>query len=251
MGTATTDLLAEAPQKVHNRDWLLQHNQTLPAAIRQALKRGGEHDAGILALLYILPYFTQSEEIKRWHKFSRKALKISRARKRRETTTDAIRNLYVLSPQKLESAPPRKKRSERVDPRELFETYLNLLMESFFAYPQWFTPELLDRLLYLTRQINMPYYYHKVYQVLALIYNYFGEYDKALDRLYLAQSYWQRHPNTLEMALTTYAIAMAYRGKNDREQTRHWLEVAAELFDQVNLPESRALVAVELAALET
>ena len=245
-----TDWLEKALVRYDDRPWLSANDRSLVVAIYEALKKGGDHDGGIHALLYVFPHFIHRKNVKRWHKLNRKALKVSRSRKHRESATDAVRQMYVLTPQKLGSAPPRRKRSERIDPRELFEIYLDLFMEYFYVYPEHCTPDLIDRLLYLTSQINIPYYYNKIYQILALIYNYSGEHDKALDRVQLAQSFWQSHKDKLELALSAYATAEAYQGLGEREQALDWMEKASNLFGKLEYPEQRNVVKAKLEALQ-
>jgi hypothetical protein len=246
-----TDWLDEALVRYDDGPWLTANDRSLIVAIYEALKKGGDHDAGIHALLYLFPHFIHRKSVKRWHKLNRKALKVSRSRKHRESPTDAVRQMYVLTPQKLESAPPRRKRSERVDPRELFEMYLNVFMEYFYVYPERFTPNLIERLLYLTSQINIPYYYNKIYQILGLIYNYSGEYDKALDRIRLANNFWQNRKDKLELALSAYVTAEAYQGLGHDEQALDWMERANTLFSKIDYPEQRSVVRARLEALES
>lgn len=244
-----TDWLEEALVRYHDRDWLSANDRSLVVAIYEALKKGGNHDAGIYTLLYVFPHFIHRKTVKRWHKLNRKALKVSGSRKRHESPTDVVRQMVVVTPQKLESAPPRRKRSERVDPRELFEMYLNLFMEYFYVYPELYTANLLDRLLYLTSQINIPYYYNKIYQIMALVYNYSGDHNKALDRVQLSNSYWYARKDKLEMALNAYAAAEAYQGLGDREQALEWMERSNNLFSKLDYPEQRKMVRARLEAL--
>jgi tetratricopeptide (TPR) repeat protein len=244
----TTDLLTEAVEHHKDRAWLTTNNKALVDAVYQALKRGGDHDASIHTLLHVFPFFTHSTSVKRWHKMNRKGLKLAK-RRHTDPATEVIQQMIIITPQKLDSAPPKRKRSERIDPRELFEMYLNLFMENFFTYPTLTTPDQINCLLNLANKINLPYYYYKTYQILALLHNYFGDFDKALDRLHLTFVYWEKQGDTVELALTAYATAMAYKGKEDAELAQYWLEKAVKLFAKTEYVQQKKLAEKELAAI--
>jgi tetratricopeptide (TPR) repeat protein len=244
----TTDLLREAVEHHNDSAWLTTNNKALVDAVYQALKRGGDHDASIHTLLHVFPFFTRSSNVKRWHKMNRKGLKLAQ-RRNTNPATENVQKMIIISPQKLDSAPPKRKRSERVDPRELFELYLNLFMENFFTYPTLTTPDQINCLVNLTNTVNLPYYYYKTYQILAIIYNYFGDFDKALDRLHLTYAYWHEQNNTLDQALTAYATGLAYKGKRKIEPAQYWLEKAVNLFAKTDYAQQKALAEKELEAI--
>ena len=247
----TMDWLELISENYDDMNWLADNEAEIYGVIAQLLRERNMRSMqkAIDILLLVLPDYVNSAEIKRWYKLCKRAYKLSQKRLTADPATEKFRQIYVFTPQPAPTIGPRRPRSARINTRELYEMYVNLFMTRFYTRPERMTAQAIDSLLRLTGQINIPYYYHKIYQTLALIYNYFGEFDRALDRLRMCHAYWSEQNNILEMALTAYATAEAYLGKNNSGSALRWLESAASLFDQIDLPEQQAIMAAELAAL--
>lgn len=235
--TTHSDLLVHVKTRHKDAAWLTENEGVLLKAIYHELKRNGNHDAGISGLLYLLPQFVHSPHVKRWHKLNIKALKVAHRRSHFDLSTNTVRAMYVFPLQTPKSVRLRRTRSDRITSIEVFDAYTRLWMEKFFVYPQAVTSELFTQLTYMARIVNMPYYYHKVYQILGLICNYHEDYKKALDWLLMAYPHWQAVDDVPELAITAYAMGVAYQGLGQYAQAESWLLHAVTLFGELDMPQ--------------
>ena len=223
--------------------WLVENENDVHNALLQAIR--GKSVQGVQAineLVLVFPYYLNSEKIKIWHKLNKRAFRWARKWKFNKTTHE-INKMYVFISQPGARVTDRKQRSERVDSHELFELYLELAMTNFFAHPEVFTSEMANSLLQMARQINVPYYTYKIQQILALLFSYVNEFERAVDALNMSHGYWVQQNDDLELGLSTYILGKVYQTQDNRNTALKWYNTSLTHFEAIdNYPEQKNII---------
>lgn len=244
-----TQLIEQIQTHYDDVAWVNQNAEDIYWAMREMLKNRKLVATVVTNMLLIYPALLNRSDLRRWAKLVNRAhRKIARQELRRKPTPEyTLQQAYALTPVAVDRAKPRKPRSERLNQREMFEIFLSLMMSQIYTQPQDLAHSTLRSALAFARRLNDQYYYNKLYQTLAYIHLANSQFDQALDQARLAYQYWRGHDDTIEEALTAFAVAMAYRGKKDWKQNLHWLNIAANLFSEIDHPRSHGIIALETA----
>jgi hypothetical protein len=240
------DLLREVIQNHRDTHWLDAHADELYQSTRQALRNSRTiHDAATALVLYF-PYLLNRDDLRKWNKLAMRTLKVYQSPKNAGQPQRVVnREAFTLPTYAEDHAQPRRPRSERIDQNVMFETYLSLFTSLIFRHPSPILSDLIDSALHFTRRINRQYYYHKLYQLIAFVYNHYGYYDKSADLSQFSYVYWIKHDYPAEAGLSAFALGLAYRGQQDWETSLAWLERAAGLLSETDLTTQYGLVALE------
>lgn len=244
-----TQLIEQIQTHYGDLAWVNQNAEDIYWAMREMLKNRKLVADVVRNMLLIYPALLNRGDLRRWAKLVNRAhKKIVRQELRRKPIPEyTAQQAYTLTPVAVARAKPRKPRSERLNQREMFEIYLSLMMSQIYTQSQDLAQSTLKSALAFARRLNDQYYYNKLYQTLAYIHLANTQFDQALDQARLAYQYWHGHPDTIEEALTAFAVAMAYRGKKDWEHNLQWLNIAANLFAEIDYPCSHGIIALETA----
>lgn len=248
----TEELLAQIPDNYADAEWLENNAQDIYRMLRPALRDPNTANQAVEALLLFFPYLLNRGDLRRWNKLAIRAMKAITAQQRRQASEEqpasVMEQVYILPDYAAAHALPRRPRSERIDQREMFEVYFELLMTQIYHQPtKESLTRILDSALLFARTLNHQFYYHKLYQTLAYIYTYHGELDKALDYARMSYDFWVETRDTQEMALTASVLAWIYQGKQIWDKALEWMEKAADLFSKTNNSRQYGLISIQTA----
>lgn len=227
------------PVNYRNPQWLLEYADDIYTEISNELKDPEKVNRAIDTLLIIFPSLLDRDDLKRWGRLVKDAYKAASSSKNDILTIDRDdSSVFTVFIQERRVRPTKRRRRERIDAGDVFETYLILYMTQLKN--RWDVSDIdQDRiydLLKFSRRVNNPYLIHKVYQTIAVIYAKQRKTEQSIDYARMAWSYWATQEDayqpTYEMALTAHTIANAYMVQEDWPSALHWLDTSADLFAQ-------------------
>lgn len=121
-----------------------------------------------------------------------------------------------------------RRRRTRINPRQMYENYLLLTLTLFFQGKLMLDHARIKDMLAFARMINHPQLYNKLYQVMGVIYNQQGDYERARLHAEMSFRYFDRQDDMLESAQSAHAIAMALRGQSQTGKADEWEKLAKE-----------------------
>jgi len=219
--------------------WIAEHTDALYQWISTRLK-SGDHEEAVQALLLVYPHAVQQEQLKRWAKLSDTALRRIQDNKpyipdNGQCAEYLIAGRFVL--RRLNHMANvrktgRRRRRVRVNPRELFETYLIMTMTLFYRDAITMSHERINILLSFARTINHSQISFKTYQALAHIYNEQGQHERALLYANLSYNFFDSREDYIERALSAQALADAYAGLGNNSEAAMWRDATDNLLQQ-------------------
>lgn len=245
-------ILNEISDRCRDADWLNTNADTLYNQIERQLRNRDTAVRGIDSLLLLFPCLLQRDDLLRWGKLLRQGLQVSPYIERSEYDERANarqkRSLFVMV-RRHQARPPltRRRRRDRMEPTEILETYLLLLVGH--SHLDELDTRRIRELMDFVRTVSDPYLYAKWYQTLAYVYNDRGEARRALDCAWVAHGYFLRHDDPLEIGLTAFALAEAYQTEGDQQNAMSWLQVAREQMARTSHTLQKALLALESASV--
>jgi len=236
---APNTLFVELEANYNDPEWVTAHTADLYVLINSGLK-GDSTTEAVKALLLVYPHAVQQQDLKRWAKLANKALRSIQDTKpyipdHGQCAEHLIANRFVL--RRLDHMANvrqtgRRRRRVRINPRELFETYLIMTMVLFYRDALVMTQQRINEILAFARTINHTHIYFKTYQALAYIYNQQANHQQALTYANLSYNYFDAQGDVLERALSAQALADAYAGLNQSSEAALWRDAAANLILQ-------------------
>jgi len=248
---ASHTLFGELQANHTDPTWVATHTTDLYALINTGLKGDTPEDA-VRALLMIYPHAVQQQDLKRWAKLSNTALR--RIQDAKPYIPDdgqcaeyLIANHFVV--RRLDHMANvrqtgRRRRRVRINPRELFETYLIMQMTLFYRDALAMTEDRINAMLAFARTINHAHIYFKTYQALAYIYNHQNNPERALVYANLSYNYFDAQHDVLERALCAQALADAYAERNQNSEAVAWRDAAATLLSQTRYKDRLGIAGV-------
>jgi len=233
-------------------DWLNENADKLYTQIERDIRHRDTLERGIGNLLTLFPYLLRREDLLRWGKLLRQAMRLSPQVQKDENNSERVwvqpdDDIFLMVRHHYaRPLPTRRRRRERMEPSEILEIYLLLLVGH--GYMDNLTPHRVSDLMRLARAVNDPYLYAKFYQMLAFTYNRWGHLDQALDSAWVAYHYFNRHDEPLEIGLTAYAIAESYHQQENWQESIRWLQVSRHHLDRTAYTLQNGMVSLELAS---
>lgn len=129
-----------------------------------------------------------------------------------------------------------RRRRFRLNPRQMFESYLIIVMYLLFYDEMDVPPEIIADLLALARMVNSQHHYHKLYQILAVVYTMDKNTDRAVSLGNLAFEYFNQTGNAIEAGLTALILAQVYTTMNVDDKVSHWLNIAVGQIPEAHYP---------------
>lgn len=249
-------ILGEAVNRRHDSGWLAHHVADVYDALVYELEQDGVPDAAAERLLLVYPYVLPHGDIKRWTKLLQDTLtniekKTGQARKAGSGSNLSL--LYLLGgPSKpIETALNKalRRARQRLNPSVMLEAYINLFKSQVYRQTAEFNSNVIVAALDLARWVNDQDSYARLHQALAYAYNFWGNYDKAIDQAHLAFPHWEKKDDPYEAGLCAYAIAFALRSTGAFDSASEWLEKAGQLLARTEYHKQYALLAYETAGL--
>jgi hypothetical protein len=244
------DLMVDV--RTHHDDalWVDDNAHDLYLTLKHIIKDRKRVSEVIHVLLLIYPTLLNRDDLRKWAKLTyRVHRKVNNIKKKQEEykplLVPSIQDVYVVTPVAATRAKPRKHRSERINQRELLEVYLELLAQLVYREAPDSASKMIISAMKFVRIVNDQYYYNKFYQTLAFIHVANARFDKAVDIGNLAYKYWKDHDDVVEAGLTAFALAMAYRGMRNWEESSSWLDVASDVFASIDYPKQFGLISLE------
>ena len=176
------DVIKQIPEHFDDVAWVNQNAETIYKTMREMIKDRKLVALVIKDLLLIYPALLNRDDLRKWAKLTNRAhRKITRMELRRiQKPSYSRQQAYAITPVAADRAKPRKPRSERLNQRELFETYLTLMMSQIYTQPEELARSTMLSALAFARRVNDPYYSNKLYQTLAYIHLANRQFEKAL-----------------------------------------------------------------------
>jgi tetratricopeptide (TPR) repeat protein len=229
------ELLQSLPSRITDEDWIRFHLNEIYHAIRTTLSVN--RPLAVTSILLVFPQVLQNEALKAWAKLLQQTVG---KREYMPILCPSLGPVYLFPERPHLFIPtPKKRRRDRINPRQIFEMYLHLLMAD--------TPNLhdvTDTLMLFTRRVNTPYYTYKMYQTFAFLFNGDGDYERAQDYLTIIGDFFKDEP--LDQALTDYARGVAWRGLGRMEKAVPHFERARATFPADLYPEQYAALVRDL-----
>jgi tetratricopeptide (TPR) repeat protein len=119
-------------------------------------------------------------------------------------------------------------------PGQQIEAIIGLLSLEAFGKPEVASPDMASQILAYHTPYRGPGQSMRLYQALAYAGNYWGDVETPLKYGGIAYQYWKDRDNDVEMGRCAYALAVAYRRREDWDNAQHWLIKAAEHFSRTN-----------------
>ena len=249
---STYVILDELSDRCRDDDWLNTNADTLYSQIDRDLRHRDTLERGVSALIVLVPWLVRREDLLRWGKLLRQALRASPEVHVDEQESERFwvqqdnGVLLMIRHHYARPLPWRRRRRERMEPSEILEIYMLLLIGH--GYLEKLTPDAVRDILRLTRAVNDPYLYAKFYQLLAFTYNRWRQFNQALDCAWVALDYFNRHDDPLEIGLTAFALAATHHASEDWEESIRWLQVARHHLDRTTHSLQKGLVTLELTS---
>ncbi len=257
-------LKTEIYQNYSNPAWVHENADTLFELVSLAFPNPELKTEAIEILLLIFPYLLDHPELKQWGEMITSSVHrvntIEPSGLLEGQPTFIIGDIFVLCsqevPKPLPSITPYRKRHRRprhrLNGRHFAESYLALFMVLFSYHPDHFTQSHVHAALDLVQAINLPYYYYKLYQSLAMVYIKWGSLQTASDYAHEALIYWNkqdqiRHVVVLEQAISAYIMGLTIRG-NTRVAMSYFKESEAA-FNALGYGQQQAVVLTEMGGV--
>lgn len=246
--------LEEVFSEYNQSGWLDENHDAVYSTISRMLKSDKTISQGIDMLLLVFPYVLNREDLKRWGKLIKDALAVFRGIEAGKEGTRSSIYVLVQRDKRVRLTRTKRRPRDKVVGFEMLEIYLTLLMGTLYYQSEVLTEQRINEILQFGRTVNDAHMYHKLYQTLALVYNQKQDYDRAIDFARLSYAYWSKREDTdslirLEKALTAYAMALAYHGKQELDRSLQWLEQAADLFATVDYPLQHGVISLQRSAI--
>ena len=214
--------------------WLISNSDLLYETIEHDLQHPGRQTQALDAFLTLFPIMVRSETLKQWVSLAdhatRQVIALPQDKTRIKESEWLIGSRYLIRrmdhTENLRPPPSKRRRRVRINPRQLYEQYLLLLMVFFCEHKHKFDERHITQMLAFARSVNHPFLYYKSYQAVAVIYNEWQRYDQAQTFAALSYEYFQRIGSDLEVALSAYEQSNALRGLGDEAAAETWLEAA-------------------------
>ena len=248
------DILIDADFDTYkDRDWIDEHAVALYKAINKDIRKPETIGHAVDTLLKLYPRLIGRDDIKKWVKVSERALtKLNIEQRIPKKAPDRIEYLinsqYVIkrADHSTTVITKTKRKRHRLNPRQMFETYLILTMTLYQRNEINLSQDRIDDMLAFARTINSPHHYYKLYQIIAYVLAGQLHTRQALIYGQQAYDYFVKVGDKIEQAFSASALARAYQ-MEDREQALHWLDIAAELLSKTSFTGQHGYVSLQTA----
>lgn len=236
--------MAQIVTQYQNKGWLGEYLPLLYSQISQMITRG-ESLPAIEYLLKVFPYLLDNPDLKRWGLLLNDLVQNyypQAADSLDKEATHYVGDWFVLTRQKKIVLPTvsgrRQRRRFTLDRREIFESYLVLLMGQMHQRPETITIQTVEGVQRFARTVNNPSLYRKAYTVIALILYRLSRFRPALDFSRLSYRYWSRLAAQdriagMESGISAFGMALAYNGQRDLQTALRWLGIACDHLREV------------------
>lgn len=246
--TMTTISFEENKTNYLDQQWVTEHAETLFKTIDAEVHDIDMIRQGVTRLVMIYPRLVNRDDIRQWVKLSENTLRKMRLD---YSTRDPLRPEYTMSDEFIikrmdhsETFVKRTKRQRhRLSPRQMFETYLILIMALYYDDMLEIDEVMIQEMLAFAGVVNHPQITFKLYQTLSFIYARQQQPVQARNFAEMAYEFFAAEQQSqLETALTAYTLAESCYQLNDRAKAEHYAAIASQYFTQDNHPRQHLAV---------
>lgn len=230
-----------------DQQWVTENSDALFKTIEAETQNPDQINQGVRRLIMVYPRLVNRDDIREWVKLSENTLRKMRLD---YSTRDPLRPEYTISDEFIikrmdhsETFVKRTKRQRhRLSPRQMFETYLILVMSLHYEDQLDMNDIMLQDMLALAGVVNHPQITFKLYQALSFIYARQQKFAQAQNFAEMAYKFFSQQNNKLETALTAYTLAESYLQAKDRSKAEHYIAIASQYFAQDTHPRQHAAI---------
>lgn len=242
-----------------DRVWVHENAPLYYRDINKAIRRPELIGPAVDLLLRFYPRMIGHDDIKKWVKLSEKALvRLGIEQRVPKKEPDRIEYLisgaYVLkrADHSTTVITKTKRKRHRLNPRQMFETYLILTTTLFYRGQLTINQTRIEDMLAFARTVNNPHHYHKLYQTISLILGTQFKPKQAIFYGTAAFEFFEGQKNRQEMAICAAALANAYgtySAPGSLDAGLYWINKASELMVKLNYPGQYAYISLQTANL--
>jgi len=233
--------------------WVEEYGKDLYKAVNKGIRKPETIGPAVDTMLKLYPRLIGRDDIKKWVKVSEKAL-AKLGIEQRIPKKDPTRIEYLINSQYVVKRADHsttvitktKRKRHRLNPRQMFETYLILTMTLYYRRQITIDQQRIDDMLAFARTINSPHHYYKLYQTIAFVLARQLHSRQAAIYGKHAYDYFVKTKDKNEQAFCAAALANAYQ-PFDARQALHWLDIAAELMSKTSYTGQHGYVSKETA----
>ncbi|NWF68667.1 MAG: tetratricopeptide repeat protein [Chloroflexi bacterium] len=233
------DWLPELRERHKDYHWIAARADQLFQATNAAVRRPPQHRKAFEALTLLHSYIVLYDDWARWLRpwydtlINLQNVKDSRAQ---TYIWNGLSGLYAVSGdhKRVRAALQNSlERAEEDDDQDLLlAAYIGLIQLQCLHQDEFFTPELIERVLRLAKHVNQFKRWGQLHQALAMAYNHRGETDQALGHGQMAYAYWLKMNDTVQMARAAFTLSQVCRIARLFPQAVLFLNVSRTLYAQ-------------------